>query len=143
MKRRQSTLKISASRRWRSLAILCGFLPRPETLGTEYDLACLLLLNGRTNEAAPLFQEVATNSRRRFGIEDGLTLGALRQLAKTLESNGQFAEAAKQYKAILDAHRRYYGPKHRLAIAAELELANQYIKLGRIDDVRENYTRKD
>jgi hypothetical protein len=72
-----------------------------ETLGTKYDLACLLSYWGRTEEATQLLRETLDECHRVAGTGH-FSFYVMRKLADTLETLGQTEEAAKLREAIPD-----------------------------------------
>ena len=101
------------------------------TLDAMRALADALRLQGKTTEAASLYQEVLHACRHLRGDDDAAMLEVMSGLAEALADQKKYAEAEALRKEAVAKSRRVLGEEHPSTLAFTADLANLLWHLGR------------
>ncbi|MEU9234524.1 FxSxx-COOH system tetratricopeptide repeat protein [Streptomyces subrutilus] len=103
----------------------------PDTLSSRNDLAVVLYVLGRHQEAADLHQQTLTDRERVLGPDHPHTLTSRSNLAVVLDALGRHQEAADLHQYTLTDFERVLGPDHPDTLISRNNLALALDALGR------------
>lgn len=104
------------------------------TLDAVENLAAVLTLRQKLDEAATLFASVIETRTRTLGSDHPDTLKAMSNLGTLHDRAGRAREAHDLHAAVLDARRRTLGEHHEQTLASMNNLANALDELGRVGE---------
>ncbi len=106
----------------------------PASLRTLANLASVLYLSGRTNDALAMYREAYEGFRLVQGPAHAETLGAANNLANVLSRVGRNDEAIELYKQALQNLVELHGEDHPDALGIAQNLAVELIRAGRFEE---------
>ncbi|MER5458646.1 tetratricopeptide repeat protein [Micromonospora sp. NPDC002389] len=109
-------------------------LNHPDTLSVRHDLADVLLVQGRYEEAADEFRAVLAARTEVLGPDHPDTLSVRHDLADALSDQGRYDEAAAEFRAVLAARTGVLGPDHPDTLRSRYGLAVVLADQGRYDE---------
>jgi len=111
----------------------------PGTLESMYNMADLLQVQGRTEDAELLTEQVLDIRVRILGEEHPDTLESLATLAWFRQDEGKFAEAERIKRRVLEIRKRVLGERHRSTQAATDALAAVFLSQGKLSEAKGLY----
>lgn len=100
-------------------------------LPSHNTLACVLLEQGRYDEAEPLFRRVLKNREIYYGPGVSGTLRSVKTLAEVLSKQGRYAEAEPLFRRALKGRESELGRRHPDTLASVRDLASVLMEQGR------------
>ncbi len=113
----------------------------PDTLRSMHELAEVLRLESRPQEAEKWCREALDRRRRELGANNRSTLSSLNLLALILNDEGRYPEAEKLHREALDVARRVFGPQDQSSRSVVKNLAIDLAYEGKFADA-EKYFRE-
>jgi len=107
------------------------------TLMSRCDLAGVLLVRNRVDEAEKLLEGLREAFRRVFGVDHPNTLGAMYTTATVLWKKGRREESRRLYEETLSLRQKKLGPGHIDTLKTAQQLGKLLLELERIDRARE------
>ena len=93
----------------------------------------LVRVEGRYDEAEPLYLESLEGQTRVLGEEDNRTLWTMNNLAVTYSRQGRYDEAEPLSLEVVETRRRVLGEEHRDTLAARNNLGGLYTIQGKYE----------
>jgi non-specific serine/threonine protein kinase/serine/threonine-protein kinase len=104
------------------------------TIYAVQTLAEIRTFSRRAREAEPLWREVVSFNRRKYGDSSSTTLTVVYGLANNLFSQGRWLETDSLLRPILPAMRAVYGAQHPTIASVLDRLGMSLVRLGRRDE---------
>ncbi len=121
----------------RELFSRCKGPTAPETLSAMNNLASVLNLQGRREEARRLHEETLSAQRKVLGEDHVDTLKSMNNLAGILRQQGKWEQAQRLYEQVLSARRKVLGDDHPDTLSAMSNLASVLNDQGRWEEARQ------
>lgn len=107
-----------------------------DTLSSKSNLAVVLRMQGKLDEAQFLEECIVEDRERQQGADHPDTLAAKANLAATLALQGQAGSALALQDSVLDAYLRQLGPDHLVTLACKAGRADMLYQRGDFEQAR-------
>jgi len=105
-------------------------------LDVRNEIACVLLMNGRVDQAAPIFEDVLARRRVALGENDSATLASLHNLAWLRDEQSRLKDSQEIYLDAAVRKRIVLGIEHESTLRTLDNLAEVQRRLGKLAEAR-------